>query len=290
MTSTSGESEQTSLVIDVSPVYKAGGVKDAVDFQFVQNFHKTVRRGKSQDRESPNLFVMSFAHPLRFAIEIGNDRDSWGNPETDVVSSMASDKTQKPWFKIVRYPITTNHANEEILTITNMEGEPFLSIKETDYRETNVRGGFSMDLYRSNSLATEATVGPKEQPICRVRRKYFRKKRRFAFLGAKTTISLGTFVELLGPLAYNGPSIDCDGYWPNFMKFTSRDGFEDDDNTKSNRNPSNTIGLASIRKQVFRDNKWQLNVSPEQDVLLFVGIACALELLNRKENALNVCC
>lgn len=290
MTGASGESAQNSSVIDVSPVYKDGCGKDAVDFQFVQNFHKTVRKGISQNRESSNLFVMSFAHPLRFAIEIGNDRDSWSNHKTDVVSSMASDKTQKPWFKIVRCPITTNHSKEDLLTVTNMEGEPFLSITETNYREANVRGGFSMDLYRSNPLTSESTGGLEEQPICRVRRTYFRKRRRFAFLGAKTTISLGTFVELLGPLADNGPSIDCDGYWPNFMKFNSRDGFKDDDDTKSSRKPSATIGLASIRKQVFRDNKWQLNVSSEQDILLFVGIACALELLKRKEKALNVCC
>eukprot|EP00536_Pseudo-nitzschia_multiseries_P018868 jgi/Psemu1/316380/fgenesh1_kg.3279_\ len=233
---------------------------------------------------------MSFDHPLKFAIDIGKGK-SEGDDATDVIVSMGDGS--KPWFKIARV--------EELLIVTSLKGEPFLMIKEiTSDRE----GGLAMDLYRYSPLALASENAnrehPREQKIARVSRKYYRKERKFRWRKSKYMLCIGHFVEVLEPYDTHYPPVTCHGCWPYVMNFTCPDSESENKNKNENKNTENrdakkqlepaSINVATIKKQRFRNNKWQMTVAAEQDVLLFLGIVCAFELLERKVDEYDGCC
>eukprot|EP00536_Pseudo-nitzschia_multiseries_P019387 jgi/Psemu1/316935/fgenesh1_kg.4724_\ len=84
------------------------------------------------------------------------------------------------------------------------------------------------------------------------------------------------------------------------MNFTCPDSESENKNENENKNTENrdakkqlepaSINVATIKKQRFRNNKWQMTVAAEQDVLLFLGIVCAFELLERKVDEYDGCC
>jgi len=131
------------------------------------------------------------------------------------------------------------------LTINSMSGEQLLSMREHKYG-----GGVAMELCRFDPLSQNPNTAV---PICRVSRNF-----------CKMTIHNRYEVRLLGPMAENGYStIDCNGHWPKSFIFEAGHSGEK---------------LASVQKSKLK--KWQLNVSAGEDVLLFIGIACAIDRLS----------
>lgn len=132
-----------------------------------------------------------------------------------------------------------------VMNINNMEGEPILSMREHRYG-----GGVAMELCQTDSS------GQNPVPICRVVRKV-----------CKMTIHDRYHVELVGSNAkVNYPTIDCKGHWP--KKFTFLEA------GKSGKQ------LASVQKTNIK--KWQLNLSAGEDVLFFLGIACAIDRISHE--------
>uniref|UniRef100_A0A7S4APA0 Uncharacterized protein n=1 Tax=Pseudo-nitzschia australis TaxID=44445 RepID=A0A7S4APA0_9STRA len=226
-------------------------------------------------------------------------------------SESTSNGAPKPWFKIARV--------EGLLILTNMKGEPFLMIRESpcdkisninNHSSGGKSNGMAMDLYRYNPLAMACDNAQRkhqyqqEQLFCRVRRKYCRKERKFRWRKSKYALCIGYFIELMDPFDKHQSFVECHGCWPNFVRFIGdAAGASDSSSTRSdnsnnngdNNNTTNNDGanttsaettteFASIRKQFLHTNKWRMTVSAGQDVVLFLGIACALELLERKAN------
>ena len=87
----------------------------------------------------------------------------------------------------------------------------------------------------------------------------------------KLTIHNRYEVQLLGPTALNYRpavrpfSIDCKGHWPKRFTLEATHSGEQ---------------LASVRKTNVK--KWQLHVSAGEDILLFVGIACAIDFISHE--------
>ena len=281
-------------VMDVSPDYKknkkmlAGGEaqqssKEEIDFQFVQDFNKNIRRSNNNPqrhqeatadgRQKPQIFTLSFDHAQNFIIEFGTG-DNNNTDHAGVImsgggsSSKKNNKHKKPWLQIVR---PTESDGSEELVVTNMKREPFLMIKEGRCDESGDEGT-ALDLYRHNPLNYR-----QKDPICKVRRKFCKKVRRFNVHLADVSYRVGYFVELLGPLAHHYPAVECEGQWPNSMRFIH---FLDNNDDAGGGGEQTTS--ATIQKQLFRNNKWELNVSAGQDIILFIGITCALDLLDRK--------
>lgn len=295
-----GENEY-SPVMDVSPNYdstdSSGISKEELEFQFVQNFHKTIRRSYPRNniprqQLQSQIFTMSFDHPQNFEIEIGRENGNGNSEGANTIASIgsagsSSSGTPRPWFKIARV--------EDLWILTSMKGEPFLMIKESSptfdiTKNKNGLGGTAMDLYRYNPLALASESAQHEhqpeQPICRVRRRYYKKERKFRWRRSGSILCIGHYVELLEPFDLHYPLVNCHGYWPNVMHFTTTDGDDDGGDDGSEIETE----LATIHKRSFRNNKWKMTVSAERDVVLFLGIACALELLERKVNEHSVCC
>jgi len=134
------------------------------------------------------------------------------------------------------------------LVINNMSGEPLLYMKEHTYAGM---GGRAMELCRVDPSAPNPAMTA--VPICRIIRK-----------GCKLTMHNRYEVQLLGQTANNySSSIDCNGNWP--KSFTFEAG-----GTK----------LASVDKSGVK--KWKLDVSAGGDVLLFIGIACAIDRMSHE--------
>mmetsp|Transcript_10807 Transcript_10807/g.25591 ORF Transcript_10807/g.25591 Transcript_10807/m.25591 type:complete len:293 (+) Transcript_10807:385-1263(+) len=278
-------SDAFSLVVDVGPTYDgkcSGAAKEEPDFQFVQNFHKSVRTSNPNPghrQQQQQVFSMAFDHPLKFAIDIGEGNSD----DSDVIVAMGEES--KSWFKIAHV--------DKFLILTNLKGEPFLMIKEGPF---DSRGGLSMDLYRYSPLALAAKnadhVHPPEQKLARVRRKYYKKERKFRFRKSKYVLCIGHYVEILDPYDTQYPLVRCRGYWPNMMHLSTPDDEDDDLKKNVGKKPTEpaSIEVATIKKQSFRSNKWLMTVAAEQDVVLLLGIACACELLERKANEQDVCC
>ena len=130
----------------------------------------------------------------------------------------------------------------------NMSGEQLLYMRESTHGS-----GRAMELYRSDpsSPNSQATV-----PICRIIRKFY-----------KATLHNRYEVELLDPMTKNHySSIDCNGHWPKNITFEA--------------NLNGGEKLASVKRNTFQ--KWQLQVSAGEDVLLFIGIACAIGRLSHE--------
>ena len=127
------------------------------------------------------------------------------------------------------------------LVINNMSGEPTLSMKEHAYGS-----GHAMELCRVDPTAPNPamTAVPIYRIVCK---------------RCKHTLHNRYEVQLLGETAMNcSSSIQCKGNWPKSFTFEAS-GKE----------------LATVDKII--GNKWQLNVSAGGDVLLFIGITCAID-------------
>jgi len=142
-------------------------------------------------------------------------------------------------FQMVRMGGSAIFKNSE-LVINNMSGEPVLSMKEHTYGS-----GRAMELCRVDPTAPNPAMTA--VPICRIARK-----------GCKLTLHNRYEVQLLGETAKNSSSIQCNGKWPKSFTFEAS-GKE----------------LATVHKTIGK--KWQLNVSAGGDVLLFIGITCAID-------------
>jgi len=133
------------------------------------------------------------------------------------------------------------------LTINNMSGVPLLIMR---YDFTTI-SGHTMTLSRSDLSSV---------PICKITRN-----------SCKLTLHHRFDVELLGPTASNYRpdvrqfSIHCKGHWPKSFTFEATHSGEI---------------LASVQKTIVK--KWQLHVSAGEDILLFIGIACAIDFISHE--------
>ena len=162
--------------------------------------------------------------------------------------TIGSNKT--PCFKMVRKGGVVLAMNTEFV-IMNMKKEPLLTMKESRYG-----GGTTMTLCLYNPLL------PQDQdpvPICRVTRKV-----------CNLTVHDRYEVELLGPLAQHYPNVKCNGHWPHNFTLDDSEG--------------NGETLVSIKKRQM-GHKWKLSVSEGQDVLLSIGIACAIDRIGHEVKA-----
>lgn len=127
------------------------------------------------------------------------------------------------------------------LTINNIDGKPLLYMKQD---------GRMITLSDSELSST---------PICKIARKL-----------CKLTIHNRYEVQIIGPTALKyspdiSPfSIDCKGHWPKSFTFEATHSGEQ---------------LASVQKTIVQN--WQLHVLAGEDILLFIGIACAIDLINQ---------
>ena len=137
---------------------------------------------------------------------------------------------------------------KNIMTINNMAGEPMLSMQEQRYGS-----GTAMELCRYDPSSPNTPV-----PFCRVVRKI-----------CKMTLHNRYEVHLIGSskTTNNHQVIECNGQWPKKFTFEAcrKNGIQE---------------LASVQKINFK--KWKLNVSAGEDVLLFLGIACAIDRISHE--------
>ena len=107
-----------------------------------------------------------------------------------------------------------------------------------------------MELYCSDPSTPNFQA--KTVPICRIRR----------------TLHNRYEVELLGPMTKNHYSfIDCDRHGPKDFIF------------KAHHNGRDKV--ASVKRNTFQE--WRLQVSAGEDVLLFIGITCAIGCMSYEE-------
>ena len=151
--------------------------------------------------------------------------------------------TKEVMFQMVRMGGSVlRHTN--LMSIQNMAGQPVLSLREHKYGS-----GTAMELCRYDPAAPETPV-----PFCRVVRKL-----------CKMTVHNRYEVHRIGSAktTSNHQVIACNGQWP--KKFTFEQGRKE---------------LASVQKTNVK--KWKLNVSAGEDVLLFLGIACAIDRISHE--------
>ena len=150
-------------------------------------------------------------------------------------------------FQMVRMGGSVLRRNN-IMSINNMAGQPVLSMREHKYGS-----GTAMELCRYDPSAPDTPV-----PFCRVVRKL-----------CKMTIHNRYEVQLIGAYntGINQQVVECNGHWP--KKFTFEGCAK-----------HGTKEMASVQKTNFK--KWKLNVSAGEDVLLFLGIACAIDRISHE--------
>mmetsp|Transcript_30507 Transcript_30507/g.32876 ORF Transcript_30507/g.32876 Transcript_30507/m.32876 type:complete len:230 (+) Transcript_30507:52-741(+) len=148
-------------------------------------------------------------------------------------------------FQMIRMGGSVLFKNCE-LVINNISGEPILSMKEHTYGS-----GRAMELCRVDPSSPNPAMTA--VPICRVVRN-----------NCKLTLHNRYEVQLLGQTAENySSSVDCNGNWPKSFTFEAS-GKE----------------LATVQKSSPKN--WKLNVSAGGDVLLFIGIACAIDRMSHE--------
>jgi len=153
-----------------------------------------------------------------------------------------------PWFQMVR---TNPSLFGELFRnchfcISTMAGEPLLVLQER-FSWMN----YQYDLFR---------IDPRTQqhvPVCRIVREWT--------LFAATDVYT---VSLFGPTAHGGSGVRCHGRWPN--QFTlSVDGL--------------AMPAASVNKQFLSlTDTYHVRIAPRMDVLLFLGIACAIDRIHHE--------
>jgi len=152
-----------------------------------------------------------------------------------------------PWLKMIRTNPSLFNLNEIYknchFIITNMAGEPMLILQETF-----AWMDYKYDLYR---------IDPKTNvpiSVCHIRRHWTP----FAFTGNYS-------ITLYGFMASH-PPITCNGKWPyNFTLYTG------------------AAMAATVEKKMFSfTDTYRVTISPHQDVLLFLGIACAIDRIHHE--------
>jgi len=152
-----------------------------------------------------------------------------------------------PWLKMIRTNPSLFNLNEIYknchFIITNMAGEPMLILQETF-----AWMDYKYDLYR---------IDPKTNvpiSVCHIRRHWTP----FAFAGNYS-------ITLYGFMASH-PPITCNGKWPyNFTLYTG------------------AAMAATVEKKMFSfTDTYRVTISPHQDVLLFLGIACAIDRIHHE--------
>jgi len=130
------------------------------------------------------------------------------------------------------------------LVLKNTKGDVVLIVKELV-----TIGSVTMELLLPYSTTNQDYT--KATPLARVSRKF-----------GTMTIHSRYEIELLeyALKQYDYENIDCVGHWPKTITFKTR---------KSEKELA--IGSRNIR------NNWSLSVAAGEDVLLFVGIACAID-------------
>jgi len=153
-----------------------------------------------------------------------------------------------PWFKMVR---TNPSFFGELFqnchfVITTNAGEPLLVLQER-FSWMN----YQYDLFRIDPR-TRAHI-----PVCRIVRQWT--------LFAITDVYV---IELYGPAANVGGGVQCHGRWPN--QFSLSVG-------------GMGVPAASVNKQLFSfTDTYHVTIAPGMDVLLFIGIACAIDRIHHE--------
>jgi len=149
-----------------------------------------------------------------------------------------------PWFRLSRSnpSIFGEMFKNAHFTITTMAGEPLLAMQE-NFRWMN----YEYDLFRIDPR-TRAHI-----PICRVVRQWTF----FAFTDQYVVQHFNHF--LTGP-------VECHGRWPNQFALHVGGGL-----------------AAQVNKQFFSfTDTYNVEVSPNVDCLLFIGIACAIDRIHHE--------
>jgi len=130
--------------------------------------------------------------------------------------------------------------------IATMRGEPLLLLQER----------FSWMNYQYDLFRLDPRTGG-QVPVCRIIRQW-------TFFA----ITDQYVVQLFGPAAHGSAAVHCTGRWPN--QFELRVG-------------GSPLPSASVRKQIFSlTDTYHVVVAPGMDVLLFIGIACAIDRIHHE--------
>ena len=152
-----------------------------------------------------------------------------------------------PWFRMQRTNPSFFGFGEIFkschFVISNMSGEPLLALEES----------FSWMDYKYDLFRFDPKTNM-QIPVCRIRRHWTM----FSFNDNYS-------VQLYGPMAHH-PVVQCNGRWPN--KFTLLSGGN---------------AVATVEKQIFSfTDKYHVQIAPNQDCLLFLGIACAIDRIHHE--------
>jgi len=152
-----------------------------------------------------------------------------------------------PWFRMVRTNASFFDMGEIFknchFVITTMAGEPLLAMQE-QFSWMN----YVYDLYRFDPSRPGVQI-----PVCRVIRRW------------SWSITDQYVVQLSGPMAHH-PPVGCQGRWPNQFTLGGAGG-----------------AYATVDKKMFAWNDtYHVQVAAGQDVLLFLGISCAIDRIHHE--------
>lgn len=150
-----------------------------------------------------------------------------------------------PWFTMIRTNTSLFGFKNAQFSICNMRGEPLLSLQE------NFRwASYEYDLFR---------IDPRTQqliPVCKVLREW----------GANIFNITDQYRIDLFPAASAHGVVHCSGRWPNSFTLTL-----------------NGVPVSTVEKEMFTwTDKYQVTFAPNIDVLLFIGIACAIDRIHHE--------
>jgi len=191
----------------------------------------------------PGSFAaLSFPHQLSFELR----NKWWGWAEATIGNADIKGPGGHPWFKMDRTnPSIFGEAFKNCqFVISNMQGQPLLLLQEK----------FHMRSYEYELLRIDPRMGP--IPMCKILRDWSHNL---------FHITDQYELQLHAPMAALG-RIQCQGSWPSQFTLSC-----------------NGAPMATVSKEFFavRD-KYQVSLAPNCDVLLCIGVACAIDRIHHE--------
>ena len=205
--------------------------------------------------------VVTDASPVSQLFSIPKDfiikNEQWmGGGDAEILVPIEGEKEDEIMYRMVCFDTeydVIGEFKECKVVLKNLEGESVLII--TNYI---IAGAVAMellcplDIHEKDYHKQLATA----TPLCRVHRKF-----------GKLTIHNRFEIEMLEQASMQNhyENIDCVGQWPKKITFTARESRQE---------------LACGERNLMND--WTLHVEAGEDVLLFIGIACAIDRITNE--------
>jgi len=153
------------------------------------------------------------------------------------------------WFKHGHAEIKSNNETVMKMVLTGGKGKAYDDCQLTI---SSMSGSPLLYMLQKRREITLSDTALSSTPLCKIKRKV-----------CKLTIHNRYEVQVMGTTAVTPYSIDCKGHWPKSFTFEATDSGEQ---------------LASVQKTILAN--WKLHVSAGEDILLFIGIACAIDFIS----------